>query len=61
MSLHPHAVAPVPEQTIRVARAAFGKDSVAMRLRDELGAVYQDELFAPLFPPEVSQRLPPGA
>ncbi len=50
MSLHPHAVAPVPQQTTRVARAAFRKGSIAMRLRDELGAVYQDELFAPLFP-----------
>jgi len=43
MSLHPHAVAPVPEQTIGVARAAFRKGSVAMRLRDELGAIYQDD------------------
>jgi len=50
MSLHPHAVEPVPEQTARVARAAFRAGSLAIRLRDELGAVYQDELFAPLFP-----------
>ena len=50
MSLHPHAVEPVPEQTARVAHAAFRTGSLAIRLRDELGAVYQDELFAPLFP-----------
>jgi transposase len=50
MSLHPHAVEPVPEQTARIAHAAFRKGSLAMRLRDELGAVYRDELFAPLFP-----------
>src|SRR5438105_3869622 len=50
MSLHPHAVEPVPEQTARVARAAFRAGSLAIHLRDELGAIYQDELFAPLFP-----------
>lgn len=50
MSLHPHAVEPVPEQTARVAHAAFRTGSLAMHLRDEFGAVYQDELFAPLFP-----------
>ena len=50
MSLHPHAVEPVPEQTARVAHAAFRTGSLAIHLRDEFGAVYRDELFAPLFP-----------
>jgi transposase len=50
MSLHPHAVEPVPEQTALVARTAFRAGSLALRTRDELGAVYRDELFAPLFP-----------
>jgi transposase len=50
MSLHPHAVEPVPEQTALVARTAFRAGSLAIRTRDELGAVYRDELFAPLFP-----------
>jgi len=40
----------VPDQTARVARAAFPKGNVHIRLRDELGPVYDDAAFAPLFP-----------
>jgi transposase len=50
VSLHPSPVDPIPEETTRIARAAFPKGSVAIRVRDELGVVYRDELFAPLFP-----------
>jgi transposase len=32
----------VPEQTARVAQQAFPKGSLPMRLRDELGPVFQD-------------------
>jgi hypothetical protein len=42
---------PVPEQTARVARAAFPKGSPAIRLRDTLGPVFADADFADLFPP----------
>jgi len=35
---------------MRVARAAYPKGSLAMRLRDELGGIYQDEQFGSLFP-----------
>ena len=51
MSLQPQQPIPVPEQTARVARSAFphGKN-VYMRMRDELGAIYDDEAFAHLFP-----------
>jgi transposase len=41
---------PVPDETRRVARAAFPKNNVYIRMRDALGAIYQDHLFAPLFP-----------
>src|SRR5688500_10599193 len=51
MSLHPQAIPPVPEETRRVAQAAFPHGNLYMRLRDELGAIYDDQLFAPLFPP----------
>ena len=37
MSLHPHALAPVPEETARVARAAFPKGNPSLLLRDTLG------------------------
>jgi len=50
MSLPPHPIDPVPEQTARVARAAFPKGSLAIQVRDELGVIYADEQFAPLFP-----------
>jgi transposase len=50
MSLHPQEIPPVPEETHRVALAAFPRGNVYMRLRDEVGAIYDDPLFAPLFP-----------
>lgn len=50
MSLRPREMAPVPEETARIAHAAFPKGNMLMRLRDELGAIYQDERFAALYP-----------
>jgi transposase len=49
MSLHPHRIGPVPEVTVRVAKAAFRKGNVCLRLREVLGTIYEDELFADLF------------
>jgi len=40
----------VPEETARIARAAFPKGNPYMRLRDELGNLYEDRDFAALFP-----------
>jgi transposase len=50
MSLHPEAIGPVPEETARVAYAVFPRSNVCLRLRDELGAIYEDGAFAGLFP-----------
>ena len=50
MSLRPQLVPAVPEETVRVARASFPRGSLYMRLRDELGAVFEDACFAGLFP-----------
>src|SRR5438552_405675 len=50
MSLQPHPIPPVPEETARVARAAFPRGNVLMQLRDTLGTIYTDEQFADLFP-----------
>jgi transposase len=50
MSLRPDARGPVPEETARVARAAFPKGHRYLRLRDELGTIYEDARFASLFP-----------
>ena len=50
MSLKPQDMNPIPEETIRVAHAAFPKGNAIMRIRDHLGPIYSDEQFAALFP-----------
>lgn len=59
MSLQPSSIPPVPEETARVARAAFRKGNVYLRLRNELGALYEDADFAQLFPAVGPPGLPP--
>src|SRR2546423_528432 len=59
MSLHPHVIAPVPEETARVARAAFPKGHPYLTFRDALGTVFQDEDFAAVFPLNGQPGLPP--
>ncbi len=49
MSMRPHEFQDVPEETARVARAAFPKGNIYMHMRDELGVMYRDEDFAALF------------
>src|SRR5436305_7923692 len=50
MSLSSDADLTIPAETARVARAAFPKSSIYMRMRDELGPIYNDQMFASLFP-----------
>ena len=50
MTLHTRNIPDVPEETARVAHAAFRKGNRYMQMRDELGTLYQDEQFADLFP-----------
>ncbi|MFL5590729.1 MAG: IS1182 family transposase [Ktedonobacteraceae bacterium] len=52
MSMYPQALGSIPEETGRVARAACPQGTLAMRLRDSLGELYQDEQFAALYPVE---------
>jgi transposase len=52
MSMYPQALGTIPEETARVAHAACPKGTLAMRLRDALGELYQDEQFAALYPVE---------
>src|SRR4051794_29203071 len=49
MSLSMAPIGPVPEETARVAHAAFPRGTRWMRLRDELGVISHDSLFQPLF------------
>ncbi len=50
MSLQPHPIPEVPDLTAEVARAAFPDGNPYMTLRDEFGAIFEDEQFADLFP-----------
>jgi hypothetical protein len=50
MSLHPHIIAPVPDETARIAHAAFPKGHPYLTFRDALGTIFQDEDFTALFP-----------
>src|SRR5216117_1587379 len=59
MSLHPHVIAPVPDETARVAHAAFPKGHPYLTLRDAFGTIFQDEDFATLFPAWGHPGLPP--
>lgn len=49
MSLHPRPIDAIPEATARVARQAFPKGNRYILLRDELGTIYTDAEFVPLF------------
>ena len=59
MSLHPHVIAPVPDETARIAHAAFPKGHPYLTFRDALGTIFQDEDFAALFPAWGQPGLPP--
>jgi transposase len=51
MSLRASEVGAVPEQTAQIARAAFRKGNACLRLRDELGPVFEDAMFTSLYAP----------
>ena len=59
MSLKSLPISPVPEETARVAHAAFPRGNVVMQVRDTLGAIYTDEAFADLFPTHGQPALAP--
>jgi transposase len=59
MMLRPHPIGPVPDDTARVADAAFPKGHPYLRLADELGTLFADELFAALFPAHGQPALAP--
>ncbi len=59
MSLHPPVIEPVPDETARVAHAAFPKGHPYLTFRDVLGTIFQDEDFAALFPAWGQPGLPP--
>jgi transposase len=52
MSLPRRGIEPVPEDTAEVARAAFPQSHPYLQMRDELGSIYTDDMFADLYPPD---------
>ena len=49
MSRRSPTLGPVPEETARIARAAFPRGHLSIRMRDELGPSFTAASFAPLF------------
>ena len=56
MSIHPQNIPDIPVETVQVARAAFPKGNIYLKIRDTLGSIYEDEAFVELF----SQRGQPA-
>src|SRR5919198_701872 len=52
MSLRPEPLPPIPDTTAAAVRAAFPKGNLYVDLRAEFGTLYEDQLFADLYPPE---------
>jgi len=50
MTLQAQTEFTIPEETVRVARAAYPKGNLYLKIRDTLGTIYQDQAFAHLFP-----------
>ena len=50
MSRHPRELPPVPEETMRVTPVAFPRGNINRHMRDKLGSINDDQLFASLFP-----------
>jgi transposase len=50
MTLHAQTEFTIPEETARVARAAYPHGNTLIKLRDALGTIYQDQMFTSLFP-----------
>lgn len=50
MSMKPHGLEPIPEETRRLVQRLCPKGTMVTQLRDALGPIYSDEAFTHLFP-----------
>lgn len=57
--LRPQPLPPLPDETARIARAAFPKGHPYLALADTLGELFADEQFAALFPQRGQPALAP--
>jgi hypothetical protein len=48
--LKPESILEIPAETKTIAGKAFPKGNTYLKLRDELGPLFDDELFAELYP-----------
>src|SRR5919202_6256290 len=51
MSLRPEPLPPIPDVTAAAVQSAFPKGNRYVELRTEFGTLYEDQLFADLYPP----------
>ncbi|WP_260413986.1 IS1182 family transposase [Sphaerisporangium siamense] len=58
--MRPVQVHKIPEETVRVCRAAFPKGSLSVRLRDGLGPLFEDDQFTGMFSRRGRPGLSPG-
>jgi transposase len=54
MALHPQPLPQVPDATAAAVRAAFPKGNLYVDLRAEFGTLYDEQLFADLYPNPLS-------
>jgi transposase len=47
--IQPQEIDPIPEETARIARLAFPKGNLYMKMRDEIGTLFCDLDFEALF------------
>src|ERR1041385_3887141 len=59
MSLKPMAIPPVPLETARVARAAFPKGNLYLKLHERVGTIVHDKDFVALFAKDGAPGSPP--
>lgn len=59
MSMRPRNIPDIPEETIRVAQAAFPKGNLYMQMRDEWEGIYSDEEFVDLYPADGQPSIAP--
>jgi len=59
MSMRPRSIPEIPEETQRVAQAAFPKGNLYMQMRDEFSSIYTDDSFADLYPREGQPTISP--